>query len=292
MGLSRPASIRPRKRGVDTRGGGERGAADARVLAQADRSSARTRWRWPGPADGGLERRAVIAPLQRSRTCLALCYRCPWTPSRWDRRPERPTGLPVQSRAPIPAWTPPRFTAPLDSQSRDPVGAALLGTGSPARPPRGEPCGRTPATNTLGATPGEIALRSGGCALERSTAILRGPVAWRAAGVGSLGLLPGPQPQRRCRRRDDRWTPRQRAPARPRSPAYPSSTFFARSCSALRAFLASSLPAPGGRTEERGGTAAARRRPPRTEGTLAGWRGSLHVREVAGPAGRRGTRTR
>src|SRR4051794_39812936 len=37
---------------------------------------------------------------------------------------------------------------------------------------------------------------------------------------------------------------------------YPLSIFFARSLPALRAFLASSLPAPGGRTEERGGTSA------------------------------------
>src|SRR3954454_3921803 len=37
---------------------------------------------------------------------------------------------------------------------------------------------------------------------------------------------------------------------------YPFSIFFARSLPGLRAFLASSLPAPGGRTEERGGTSA------------------------------------
>ncbi len=37
-------------------------------------------------------------------------------------------------------------------------------------------------------------------------------------GVGSLGLLPGSQPQPHRRRRDGRWTPRQRAPARPRAP--------------------------------------------------------------------------
>ena len=46
-------------------------------------------------------------------------------------------------------------------------------------------------------------------------------------GVGSLGLLPGSQPQRRCRRRDGRRPPRDRAPARPRLrwciPARPSS---------------------------------------------------------------------
>src|SRR3954469_14935928 len=37
---------------------------------------------------------------------------------------------------------------------------------------------------------------------------------------------------------------------------YPPSIFFARSLPALRAFLGSSLPAPGGRTEGRGGTSA------------------------------------
>src|ERR671913_221283 len=37
---------------------------------------------------------------------------------------------------------------------------------------------------------------------------------------------------------------------------YRSSTLFARSLPALAAFLGSSLPAPGGRTEERGGTSA------------------------------------
>ena len=37
-------------------------------------------------------------------------------------------------------------------------------------------------------------------------------------GVGSLGLLPGSQPQPHRRRRDGGWTPRQRAPARPRAP--------------------------------------------------------------------------
>src|SRR5215217_2001354 len=37
---------------------------------------------------------------------------------------------------------------------------------------------------------------------------------------------------------------------------YRSSIFFARFVAGLRAFLASSLPAPGGRTEERGGTSA------------------------------------
>src|SRR3954470_2389380 len=48
---------------------------------------------------------------------------------------------------------------------------------------------------------------------------------------------------------------------------------FARSCSVLTALSASSLPAPGGRTEERGGTGAKRNEPTQTNGTLAGWRG-------------------
>ena len=47
-----------------------------------------------------------------------------------------------------------------------------------------------------------------------------------------------------------------RARARPQPRTYPFSTCFARSLPGLTAFLASSLPAPGGRTEERGGTSA------------------------------------
>src|SRR3954468_8290552 len=70
----------------------------------------------------------------------------------------------------------------------------------------------------------------------------------------------------------------------PRTP--PFSIFFARSLSGLRAFLGSSLPAPGGRTEERGGTSATEAPPPKTEGTLAGWRGSF-----ACPEGRGADRT-
>src|SRR4051794_2895267 len=70
----------------------------------------------------------------------------------------------------------------------------------------------------------------------------------------------------------------------PRTP--PFSIFFARSLSGLRASLGSSLPAPGGRTEERGGTSATEAPPPKTEGTLAGWRGSF-----ACPEGRGADRT-
>ena len=97
-----------------------------------------------------------------------------------------------------------------------------------------------------------------GCACGTVAARLREPAPGGSIGVGSLGLLPGSQQQPRRRRRDGRWPPRQRAPARPRAPGtYPSSIFFARFLPALRAFLGSSLPAPGGRTEERGGTSAA-----------------------------------
>ena len=107
----------------------------------------------------------------------------------------------------------------------------------------------------------------------------------RSTGVGSLGLLPGSQPQPRRRRRDGRWAPRHRAPARPRPRAYPPSIFFARSLSALRAFLCSSLPAPGGRTEGRGGTSAAEAPTTENQGTLAGWRGFLYVRRSRGRPG-------
>src|SRR3954454_23880181 len=62
-----------------------------------------------------------------------------------------------------------------------------------------------------------------------------------------------------------------------------SSAFFARSLSVLTAFSASSLPAPGGRTEEHGGSGARRDEPPQTNGTLAGWRGFF----VGHAAGRR-----
>src|SRR4029453_3709616 len=61
---------------------------------------------------------------------------------------------------------------------------------------------------------------------------------------------------------------------------YPFSTCFARSLPGLTAFLASSLPAPGGRTEERGGTSATeapatedRRDPPREARACACWGG-------------------
>src|SRR3954447_20062485 len=55
----------------------------------------------------------------------------------------------------------------------------------------------------------------------------------------------------------------------------PSSRLFARSLSALRALSASSLPALGERTEGRGGAiATSDQQPPKTEGTLAGRRGS------------------
>src|SRR6267378_43486 len=66
---------------------------------------------------------------------------------------------------------------------------------------------------------------------------------------------------------------------------YRFSVFFARSLPVLTAFLASSLPAPGGRTEERGGTGARRNAPPQTEGTLAGWRGFFSARRSRGQAG-------
>ena len=46
----------------------------------------------------------------------------------------------------------------------------------------------------------------------------RNPLPAGATGVGSLGFLPGSQPEPRRRRRDERWAPRHRAPARPRTP--------------------------------------------------------------------------
>src|SRR5436305_10724389 len=64
-----------------------------------------------------------------------------------------------------------------------------------------------------------------------------------------------------------------------------SSASFARFLSVLTAFLASSLPAPGGRTEEHGGSGARRDEPPQTNGTLAGWRGFF-----VGPRMRRASR--
>src|SRR5687768_18121934 len=70
---------------------------------------------------------------------------------------------------------------------------------------------------------------------------------------------------------------------RTRSPTYRSSRFFARFWG-LMAFLAS-LPAPGGRTEGRGGTDA---KAPRTtqhpKGPSPGGEGLLYVRHVRGPA--------
>src|SRR5688500_8883498 len=71
--------------------------------------------------------------------------------------------------------------------------------------------------------------------------------------------------------------------SRTRSPTYRSSRFFARFWG-LMAFLAS-LPAPGGRTEGRGGTDA---KAPRTtqhpKGPSPGGEGLLYVRHVRGPA--------
>ena len=61
-------------------------------------------------------------------------------------------------------------------------------------------------------------LRFGGCVPRACAATLRTPVTGRADGARSLGLLPGSQSQPRRRRRDGGWTPRQRAPARPRAP--------------------------------------------------------------------------
>src|SRR5262245_39832231 len=75
---------------------------------------------------------------------------------------------------------------------------------------------------------------------------------------------------------------------RPRT--YPFSTCFARSLPGLTAFLASSLPAPGGRTEERGGTSATEapatedRRDPRRVARVFACPGGRGTCRAEGPA--------
>ena len=101
--------------------------------------------------------------------------------------------------------------------------AAESAPGAGARTPatergagEGPPAGSAPYLRRY---PRNERLPFGGCAPRRHAATLREPVrADGSIGVGSLGLLPGSQPQPRCRRRDGRWSPRHRAPARPRAP--------------------------------------------------------------------------